>query len=186
MVENKKKVVPITDDVASKQEELDRQAILEEELRVQEKIKLADEEEAEKQRIRARIRKEEEAERKKFYAEEAAREEDYRYKLLKRKREDQTEIEGIFRNHETRGGQLSFCYKVYEDEVPTQYHFEDGVTYKIPLGVARHINTNCSYPVYKNRENTQSKRTMSTGRKRDVLEIKERIKRFTFEGMLFQ
>lgn len=186
MVDNKKKIIPVTDSVISKQEELDRQSILEENIRVEEKLRLEDQEANEKQLLRERIKREEEIERKKFYAEEAAKEEDFRYKLLKRKREDQTEIEGIFRNHETRGGQLSFCYKVYADEVPTQYHFEDNVTYKIPLGVARHINTNCSYPVYKNRENTQTKRTMTTGRRRDVLEIKERIKRFTFEGVLFQ
>jgi hypothetical protein len=57
----------------------------------------------------------------------------------KQQEQDSQIVEGIFKNREG-DGMVSFSYKKYKDEPVRIYSFENGKTYKIPLGVANHIN----------------------------------------------
>lgn len=81
--------------------------------------------------------------------------------LKKLYEEEKQMVRGRFICFEPQGGSVSFVYRKYEWEHPTQYTFMDGETYEIPLGVARHLNgidvtakalegvTNtCSYPIH--------------------------------------
>lgn len=60
-------------------------------------------------------------------------------------KEDSKLVKGIFKNIEAPGGDLEFSYRAYRDEPIRVYYFKDGETYEIPLGVAKHINRQCTY-----------------------------------------
>lgn len=102
--------------------------------------------------IELEIRKlEEEEERRKEQMVQQKR----REKLLKMKREqklkyecdeDKQEVKGIFRFFAVPGGVLSFCFRKYRWEPTRKYDLVDGQVYTLPIGVARHLNTNCWYP----------------------------------------
>jgi hypothetical protein len=46
------------------------------------------------------------------------------------------------------GGQVSFSFKKYKGDPTTRYDLTDGSIYTIPLGVAKHLNTNTFYPIH--------------------------------------
>lgn len=64
------------------------------------------------------------------------------------RKEDAKLVKGIFKNLEVPGGDLKFSYRRHKGENPRIYHFEDGETYEIPLGVARHINQDTKVPIH--------------------------------------
>jgi len=53
--------------------------------------------------------------------------------------EDSKMVTGTFKNLEVKGGDVTFSYRKYKEEPYKTYHFEDGKTYTVPLGVAKHI-----------------------------------------------
>ena len=57
-------------------------------------------------------------------------------------------VTGIFRFFEVPGGHVMFNYREFKEDPIERYDMVDGETYTIPLGVARHLNRNCSYPEY--------------------------------------
>jgi len=57
-------------------------------------------------------------------------------------------VKGIFRFHEVPGGSISFPYLEFKGDQTQRYDLVDGQVYTIPLGVARHLNKNCWYPVH--------------------------------------
>lgn len=59
---------------------------------------------------------------------------------------DRQKVKGIFRFHEVPGGTLSFVFHKYNEDPVENFTLRDGEVYEIPLGVARHLNKNCSYP----------------------------------------
>lgn len=61
---------------------------------------------------------------------------------------DREPVRGIFRFHECPGGVMSFWYKKYAKDDVERYDLVDGQVHEIPLGVAKHLNKNCWYPVY--------------------------------------
>lgn len=61
---------------------------------------------------------------------------------------DREPVKGIFRYHEVPGGILEFSFKAYKGDNIEKYSFIDGEIYTVPLGVARHLNRNVSYPVH--------------------------------------
>jgi|SRR5579859_222028 len=68
---------------------------------------------------------------------------------LKYQRErDKTPVRGKFIFHEVPGGVMSFNYKKYKEDEVERYDLTDGQIYTIPLGVAKHLNKNCSYPIH--------------------------------------
>lgn len=61
------------------------------------------------------------------------------------RKENEKLVKGVFKNIESPGGDLTFAYRGYKGEPIKVYHLEDGLTYDLPLGVARHINRQCKY-----------------------------------------
>ena len=61
---------------------------------------------------------------------------------------DREMVKGIFKFFEVPGGTFSFVYRAYKEDEVEKYDFIDGGVYTIPLGVAKHLNKNCWYPVH--------------------------------------
>lgn len=61
---------------------------------------------------------------------------------------DREKVKGIFRYFELPGGTLEFVFSKWGDPV-TKYKLKDGDVYSIPIGVAKHLNSNCWYPLKK-------------------------------------
>ncbi len=57
-------------------------------------------------------------------------------------------VTGIFRYHELPGGALEFVFRKYKGDPVDKYTLIDGQVYTIPIGVAKHLNSNCAYPQY--------------------------------------
>lgn len=54
-------------------------------------------------------------------------------------------VKGVFKNLESPGGVLQFAHHQYKGEPTRVYTMKDGEECEIPLGVAKHLNTNCKY-----------------------------------------
>lgn len=61
---------------------------------------------------------------------------------------DRQKVKGIFRYHEVPGGVMGFVFKAYKEDKVESFKLRDGEVYELPLGVAKHLNKNCSYPEY--------------------------------------
>lgn len=86
-------------------------------------------------------------------------------KLEAARKEDAKIVKGIFHFYEVPGGLLEFPYLKYpNDEV---YFFKqfDGDVCSIPLGVAKHLNNNCKYPVHKFAQDEFGKPVQKIGQK---------------------
>lgn len=69
---------------------------------------------------------------------------------IEKMREEETKlVTGVFRCMEPIGGSVTLSYRKYPGEPIKQWTFEDGRNYTIPLGLARHLNSNCAWPVSK-------------------------------------
>lgn len=89
---------------------------------------------------------------------------------------DREKVRGIFRFHEVPGGTMSFCFKKYKGDPVERYDMIDGMTYSIPLGVAKHLNTNVWYPVHAYTLSEGGTQTMNVGRK---------VRRCSFQSLEF-
>jgi hypothetical protein len=78
---------------------------------------------------------------------------------------DREMVKGIFRFYEVPGGTLSFVYRQYKEDPVERYDMEDGHIYTVPLGVARHLNKNCWYPVHAYKQNETGGQDMLIGQK---------------------
>lgn len=95
-------------------------------------------------------------------------------KELKIKRDKERElVRGIFKYHECPGASFAFMFKKYGEDPLEKYEFIDGEVYTIPLGVARHLNTNCWYPVH-------AFKSKDSG-----LTVQEKIRRTSFQSLEF-
>lgn len=54
-------------------------------------------------------------------------------------------VKGTFKNIECPGASLEFSLRLYKQDPIRVYNFEDGESYTIPMGVAKHINRQCQY-----------------------------------------
>lgn len=61
---------------------------------------------------------------------------------------DREPVRGKFIFHEVPGGIMSFNFKAYKGDEVERFDLLDGEVYTIPLGVAKHLNKNCWYPVH--------------------------------------
>lgn len=57
-------------------------------------------------------------------------------------------VPGIFKYFEAPGGTLSFTFREFKGDKPVRYDLTDGEVYRIPYGVAKHLNKNGWYPEY--------------------------------------
>jgi len=75
--------------------------------------------------------------------------EDFAKELIRRRERDAELVAGVFKNLETPGGEHKFQYKAYKGDDYVTYALQDGERYKLPRGVARHLNNNCFYKEYR-------------------------------------
>lgn len=89
---------------------------------------------------------------------------------------DRELVKGIFRFHEVPGGTMSFSFKQYKEDQVERFDLTDGQMYTIPLGVARHLNKNCSYPVHQYQTNDSGTPLMKIG---------QMVRRCSFQSLEF-
>lgn len=89
---------------------------------------------------------------------------------------DREPVRGIFRFHEVPGGMMSFVYKAYKEDDIERFDLVDGNVYTIPLGVAKHLNKNCWYPIHAYAMDENGRPTMKIG---------EKVRRCSFQSLEF-
>lgn len=94
--------------------------------------------------------------------------------------EERKLVRGIFRFHEVPGGIMEFMYRKYKGDPLEKFSMKDGEVYEVPLGVARHLNTNCWYPVYGHNDKAQVEVAGSA-----AMSIKEKVRRCSFQSLDF-
>jgi len=95
----------------------------------------------------------------------------------KHKRDEERQlVTGIIKNYECPGGCVEFVFRKWKGDPIEKFSFIDGQVVKIPLGVARHLNTNCYYPVHALSQDKDGKPSYKVGRK---------IRRYGFQSLEF-
>lgn len=89
---------------------------------------------------------------------------------------DRVMVRGKFMFHEVPGGNMGFVFRKYKGDPLEKYDMNDGEIYTIPLGVAKHLNSNCSYPSYSYKNDDQG---------RPVMSMSERVRRCSFQSLEF-
>lgn len=89
---------------------------------------------------------------------------------------DREMVKGIFRFHEVPGGTMSFIFKAYKEDQVERFDMTDGQVYTVPLGVARHLNKNCAYPVHHYQTNESGTPFMKVG---------QMVRRCSFQSLEF-
>ena len=85
-------------------------------------------------------------------------------------------VKGKFIFHEVPGGTLKFPFKEFKEDKTQNYTLVDGQIYTIPLGVAKHLNKNCWYPVHAYVLDEYGKPTQQVGKK---------VRRCSFQSLEF-
>jgi hypothetical protein len=85
--------------------------------------------------------------------------------LVRQRDKDRELVKGIFRFHEVPGGTMSFVFRAYKKDPVERYDLVDGQVYTLPLGVAKHLNKNCWYPVHAYQQDENGKPSINVGRK---------------------
>jgi len=93
-----------------------------------------------------------------------------------KKEKDRTPVRGKFIFHEVPGGRMDFVFRAYKGEPIEKYSMADGEICTIPLGVAKHLNTNCWYPAYDYKDDEAG---------RPVCKISSKIRRCSFQSLEF-
>jgi hypothetical protein len=89
---------------------------------------------------------------------------------------DKKPVKGMFKFHECPGALMSFVYRKYKWDQVERYDFIDGQLYTIPLGVAKHLNKNCWYPIDKHIQGADGKHSVVLGQK---------VRRVSFQSLEF-
>jgi len=97
-------------------------------------------------------------------------------KLKYMRDKDREPVSGVFRFYEVPGGSVSFVFKAYEGDPIEKFTLIDNETYRIPLGVAKHLNKNGSYPVHSYAVDKNGVPVMKIGQK---------VRRFGFQSLEF-
>lgn len=92
--------------------------------------------------------------------------EEYQYTYQRDK--DKELVKGVFKFYEVPGGSMEFMFRKYKGNKPERYSMVDGQVYTIPLGVAKHLNNDCWYPIhnYSTDENGKPSQRVSSKVKR--------------------
>ena len=85
-------------------------------------------------------------------------------------------VKGKFIFHEVPGGRMEFNFKKYKEDPLEKFSLDDGEIYTLPLGVARHLNTNCKYPSYTFSQDETGRPKMGVG---------EWVRRCSFQSLEF-
>jgi hypothetical protein len=97
-------------------------------------------------------------------------------KLRYMRDKDREIVKGIFRFYEVPGGSLSFYFRKYKEDNVERFDMIDGMTYSVPLGVAKHLNTSGSYPVHAYQTDERGIPHMHIGK---------RVRRYGFQSLEF-
>jgi hypothetical protein len=89
---------------------------------------------------------------------------------------DREMVRGIFRFYEVPGGSVSFVFRQYKEDPVEKYEMVDGQIYTIPLGVAKHLNKNCWYPVHAYAQDEAGSASVKIG---------QRVNRVGFQSLEF-
>jgi hypothetical protein len=101
---------------------------------------------------------------------------------------DRENVKGIFRFYEVPGGTMGFVYKQYREDPVENYTLQDGQIYTIPLGVAKHLNKNGSYPEYEYMKTEAGFENHKVAYGMGInagMRIGRRIRRFGFQSLDF-
>jgi hypothetical protein len=89
---------------------------------------------------------------------------------------DRQIVTGIAKNYECPGGLIEFVFRKYKQDKTERYKLMDGEVCKIPLGVAKHLNKNCWYPIH----------TLSTDENgKPSHKIGQKVRRYGFQSLEF-
>lgn len=102
------------------------------------------------------------------------RELDPKIKALRDKH--RTLVRGKFIYHEVPNGNMSFPFREFPGDSLETYNMNDGEIYTVPLGVAKHLNTNCWYPAYDYKDDSNG---------RPVVKMVQKIRRCSFQSLEF-
>ena len=100
----------------------------------------------------------------------------FKSQLEFKRKKDREPVRGKFIFHEVPGGRMDFIYRAYLEDDIEKYSMVDGEICTIPLGVAKHLNTNCWYPAYDYKDDEAG---------RPVCKITSKIRRCSFQSLEF-
>jgi hypothetical protein len=89
---------------------------------------------------------------------------------------DREMVKGKFIFHEVPGGTMSFVFRAYKEDEVERFDLVDGQIYTLPLGVAKHLNKNCWYPVHAYIQDEDGKVSQRIGQK---------VRRCSFQSLEF-
>lgn len=89
---------------------------------------------------------------------------------------DREMVKGIFRFYEVPGGSMEFVFKKYKEDPVERFTLYDGQVYSIPLGVAKHLNKDCWYPLHSHILDENGKPSMK---------VNQRVARCGFQSLEF-
>lgn len=89
---------------------------------------------------------------------------------------DREMVKGVFKFYEVPGGLMSFVFKKYKKDPVEKFDLIDGHVYTIPLGVAKHLNNDCWYPMHENAVDENGK---------SIVRVSEKIRRCGFQSLEF-
>jgi hypothetical protein len=89
---------------------------------------------------------------------------------------DREKVRGIFRFHEVPGGTMQFVFRKYKEDPVESFTLVDGQVYTLPLGVAKHLNKNCWYPVHAHALDESGATSVKIGQK---------VRRASFQSLEF-
>ena len=89
---------------------------------------------------------------------------------------DREMVRGKFIFHEVPGGSMSFTFRKWKEDPVERYDLVDGEIYTLPLGVAKHLNKECKYPIHAYAMDEQDKPTMK---------VNQWVRRCSFQSLEF-
>jgi hypothetical protein len=96
--------------------------------------------------------------------------------LMYMRDKDREMVQGIVKNNESPGAEISFVYKKYKGDPIEKYTLKHNTVCRIPRGVARHINNSCWYPIHAFATDKDGHQTVKIG---------ERNQRYEFNSTEF-
>lgn len=98
------------------------------------------------------------------------------YKYAYQRDKDKEMVKGVFKFYEVPGGSMEFMFRKYRGNKPERYSMIDGQVYTIPLGVAKHLNNDCWYPIHSYTTDEHGKPTQR---------VSQKVKRCGFQSLEF-
>jgi len=97
-------------------------------------------------------------------------------KLKMMRDKDRQMVKGVFKYYEVPGGAVGFCFKKYKEDPIETFDLVDGQVYTIPLGVAKHLNSNTWYPIHSYTTDENGKPLQS---------VSQKVNRMAFQSLEF-